>query len=78
MTENEYLESINKAIISAEQKMDLLDVVDDHGEVDDAHLETIYESRFHCGTCIVRTVLEEIWPSVQDYIDHLRRHARGN
>jgi hypothetical protein len=30
------------------------------------------EERFHCGSCIVRTVMEEVWPAVEKYIDHLK------
>ena len=65
MTEDEYIEAINAAIIQANNYMDLNDINDELE--DDAH-ESAYEERYHCGTCVVRSVVEQIWPAVNDYI----------
>lgn len=34
-------------------------------------LEQAYEERFHCEICIVRDVLEIMWPAVQNYLNIL-------
>ena len=64
MTQDEYLKNIDDAISHAAKIMDL-DDLDPENEV---HYETEWEARFHCGTCVVRTVLDLVWPSVEGYI----------
>lgn len=72
-TETDLLEAIDAAIISAGHLMDLDDVSEDGGEEE---FDAAYEARFHCGTCMVRTVLDTVWPSVQNYIEFVRHsHA---
>lgn len=34
-------------------------------------MEEAYEERFHCEICIVRDVLEIMWPAVQNYLNTL-------
>ena len=74
MNENDHLEAINEAIRAAEQKMDLGDLSE---EVSDEDLDLVYESRFHCGVCVVRTVFEEVWPPILGYVDFLKRRDSG-
>ena len=70
MTEVEYLHNIDIAIQHAASLMDMRDF--DHLEEDTDESLSAMEERFHCGTCIVRTVMEEVWPAVEKYIDHLK------
>jgi hypothetical protein len=65
MTEAEYIEAINVAILQANDYMELNDVNEELEH--DAH-EFAYEERYHCGTCVVRNVLDQIWPAINDYI----------
>lgn len=67
MTQDEYLKKIDDAIIHAAKIMDL----DDLDPENEEHYETEWEARFHCGTCVVRTVLDLVWPSVEGYITAL-------
>lgn len=71
MTEDEHLRAIDLSIEDAAVLMDLLDIDD---EDEDAR-ERAYEERFHCGTCMVRTVLETVWPSIQSYVDSLKEEG---
>lgn len=68
--EKTYLEAVDKAIKRAAVIMELGDVDEDTPE-DEA--DSIYEARFHCGTCIVRTVMEEIWPEMSALMDYYER-----
>ena len=67
-TELDYERAIDAAIREAENLMEMVDVDD----ADEEERERVYEERFHCGTCIVRTVLEQVWPAVDEYIEHLK------
>lgn len=67
MTEEDYIAAIDHAIVKAGQLMDMADAPDDEGEY-----ESMFEDRFHCGTCVTRTVMETVWPSIQSYIDWLK------
>lgn len=67
-TDSDYERAIDAAIRDAEGLMDLTDIDDE----DEEARERAYEERFHCGTCIVRTVLEQVWPAIDEYIEHLK------
>jgi hypothetical protein len=68
MTHDEYLDKIDEAIKHAAKIMDL-DDLDPENNVEE--YETEWEARFHCGACVVRTVMDNIWPSVEEYITAL-------
>lgn len=70
MTEDDFLLNIDIAIQNAALLMDMKDF--DHLEEDTDESLLAEEARFHCGTCVVRTVMEEVWPAVEKYIDHLK------
>lgn len=59
--------AIDDAIHRAGLLMDL-----DGAETDEER-DLLYDERYHCGKCIVRTVLEEVWPAVDSYIDLLKK-----
>ena len=67
MTQDEYLKNIDDAISHAAKIMDL----DDLDPENEEEYEIEWEARFHCGTCVVRTVLDLVWPSVEGYITAL-------
>ena len=67
-----FLSRIDMAVEEAGRKMDCLDIDSDASEEE---AEQIYEDRFHCGTCVVRTVMETVWPSVENYVDWLEQVA---
>lgn len=71
-TEDEYLEKIDEAIQQAAKVMDLEDVGITDGELTDEEHFDIYEERHHCGVCEVRTVMEVVWPAVEEYIEALK------
>lgn len=73
LTEEDHLQAIDEAIVRAAQVMDLEDVA----ELDDERLSDIYEERHHCGVCIVRTVMETVWPSMEEYIESIKSGASG-
>jgi hypothetical protein len=66
--EDDYIEAINIAIFDAGKYMDMDDV---DATLDNEAHELAYEERYHCGTCVVRSVLEQIWPPLKNYIDFL-------
>lgn len=68
MTQDEYLKKIDEAIIHAAKIMNLDDL---DAEKDEEQYETEWEARFHCGTCVVRTVMDLVWPSIDEYITAL-------
>lgn len=65
ISESEYIEAISKAIEVANHHMNLDDLDYD---ADPDNYDDMYEERFHCGTCVVRSVLEIVWPAFNDYI----------
>lgn len=68
--EMKFLEAVDTAIKRAGVKMELGDLDEDMPEDE---VDSIYEARFHCGTCIVSAVMEEIWPelsALMDYYEH--------
>lgn len=72
VTEEElnYLNAVDEAIKRAAVVMELGDIDEDDSSED---FDSIYEDRFHCGTCIVRTVLDEIWPDLNNLMDFYER-----
>lgn len=70
--EPDYLLRIDAAISEAGQVMDCADIDE---TIPDDEVFDIWEQRHHCGTCMVRTVLETVWPSVEEYINWLRQQA---
>lgn len=70
-TEEDHLEAIDQAIVKAAQVMELADVVD----IGDEELSDLYEERHHCGTCEVRTVMEVVWPAIENYIESIKTGA---
>ena len=67
MTQDEYIKKIDDAISHAAKIMDL----DDLDPENEEEYETEWEARFHCGKCVVRTVLDLVWPSFEEYITAL-------
>jgi hypothetical protein len=72
VTEEElkYLTAVDEAIKRAAVVMELGDIEEDESSDD---FDSIYEERFHCGTCMVRTVLDEIWPDLSNLMDFYER-----
>ena len=56
------LREIDDAIVRAANLMDLADATTAEQE------HELHEARYHCGTCVVRTVLDEVWPAISAYI----------
>jgi hypothetical protein len=69
-TELDFEENIDKCFLEAAKVLDMADLPDG---IDDEELEFISEARFHCGTCTVRTVMEVVWPAIEEYIDWLKQ-----
>ncbi len=62
--------AIDSKIIEAGKVMELADISEEH-EDDQEFLDSVYEERFHCGTCIVTNVMEIVYPAVGEYFDYL-------
>lgn len=74
--QEKFVLAIDERIKEAGRIMDLGDLTDE--EADNQEIQdTVYEERFHCGVCIVRTVMETVWPSIEEYIDYLEGTIRG-
>lgn len=69
VTELSFLNAIDKAFVDAAAIMECSDL-DPEAEDDDVYAE--YEMRHHCGTCMVRTVMETVWPPVELYVEWLK------
>lgn len=67
--------AIDEAIKKAASHLDL-DHID--GDGTDEQYSDAYEEIFHCTTCIVRNVMEIVWPSIEEYIDFLKEKAGLN
>jgi hypothetical protein len=65
--EDQLLRAIDDAIVEAGRIMDLADI-----DMDDIEHDLAFEARFHCGVCITRTVMEAVWPAIEDYHAYLR------
>ena len=69
-TEQDLIVKIDLAIQHAAALMDMRDY--EHLEEDTDESLDVMEERFHCGTCIVCTVMDAVWPSVEEYVDYLK------
>jgi hypothetical protein len=74
--QEKYILAIDDKIRDAGKIMGMEDLSDEESE-DDGVYDTVYEERFHCGVCTVRTVMEVVWPSVDDYMNYLEGLIRG-
>ena len=68
--EMKYMVAVDEAIKQAAKVMELEDLDED---MDEDEKDSIYEDRFHCGTCMVRTVMETIWPDLNNLMDFYER-----
>ena len=75
--QEKFIYAIDDKIKEAGDIMDLADLTDDEADNPDVY-DTVYEERFHCGKCVVRTVMETVWPSVDEYMDYLEGTVRGS
>jgi hypothetical protein len=66
--EDQFLVAIDKAVEEAARLMEIQDAMD----VESEEYEMLLEARHHCGTCMVRTVMETVWPEVEKYINYLK------
>jgi hypothetical protein len=58
---------VNAAVLEAGRLLDLEDVdLDDEDARNNAYVE-----RHHCGVCTVNTVMEVVFPAINDYINFL-------
>lgn len=74
--QEKFVLAIDERIKEAGRIMDLGDLTDE--EADNQEIQdTVYEERFHCGVCVVRTVMETVWPSIEEYLDYLEGTIRG-
>jgi hypothetical protein len=77
-TDNDFLLLIDMAIERAGSIMDLDDLeYDETSEKSMLEYESEWENRFHCGKCVVRTVMEEIYPAIDEYILFLKEQAKS-
>ena len=65
--EKELLFAVDAAIVRAGEIMEMADLPE--GTTEDEY-EAYYEQRFHCGKCIVSTVMETIWDDMKNLIDY--------
>lgn len=65
--ERALLKAVDEAIIRAGEIMELADLDEDFPE---DGIDSVYEERFHCGKCIVRTVMETIWDDLSALMDY--------
>ena len=66
--------AIDAKIVEAARVMELADIDEEHPD-DQELLDSVYEERFHCGTCIVTNVMEVVYPPISDYFDYLEALA---
>ena len=67
------LDDIDKAVKRAADVISLVGVPSEEEDPEEWNAE--FERVSHCGTCTVRAVLEVVWPSIDRYIESLRRRA---
>lgn len=67
--EDAHLVAINEAFSEAAKILELADCPD---FLDDEEMEMIFESRHHCGTCMVRTVMDVVWPEIEKYVAYVK------
>ena len=66
---DKFAADLDRAIMSTQQHMALADIDPDD---DNAQMDA-YEERFHCEVCVVREVLDGVWPVVTAYLDILEQ-----
>lgn len=66
--------AIDAKIVEAARVMELADIDEEHPD-DQELLDSVYEERFHCGTCIVTNVMEVVYPAIGEYFDYLEALA---
>lgn len=64
------LKAVDDAIVRAGQLMDLEDLPE---EMDEDERNAMWEDRFHCGKCVVRTVMETIWDDLSALMDYYEK-----
>ena len=62
--------AIDAKIVEAAKVMELADIDEEYPD-DQELLDSVYEERFHCGTCIVTNVMETVYPAIGEYFDYL-------
>jgi hypothetical protein len=67
VNEAEYVEAVDKAIVKAGWLLDLADA-----KSEEEHAE-LADQRLHCGTCTVRTVMEQVMPPLRRYLEAAKR-----
>lgn len=67
MTREEFEDNFYEALEVTYSWLDMDDIDDDDH---DMRLDA-YDERYHCSVCLVRGVLEILWPVVADYISGL-------
>lgn len=65
-TEMDLLRKVDEAIVRAGELMEMADISDE----DEDEYDSVYEARFHCGKCIVSTVMETIWDDLKNLMDY--------
>jgi len=60
---------IDNSIIKAASMIDSLGYDESEDPFNEYDYDDRYEMIYHCGTCTVRYVMEQIWPSIEAYID---------
>lgn len=60
---------IDNSIIKAASMIDSLGYDESEDPFNEYDYDDHYEMIYHCGTCTVRYVMEQIWPSIEAYID---------
>lgn len=60
---------IDNSIIKAASMIDSLGYDESEDPLNEYDYDDHYEMIYHCGTCTVRYVMEQIWPSIEAYID---------
>ena len=68
-TQEKLLIDIDNSIIKAASMVDSLGYDESEDPFNEYDYDDHYEMIYHCGTCTVRYVLEQIWPSIEAYID---------
>jgi len=71
--ESELLLNIDKSIIKVGSMMDSLGYEEGSGDIYD-DIDDNYEMIYHCGNCTVRYVMENVSPSIEEYIEYLKSH----
>lgn len=76
LIQEKFIYAIDDRVVEAGKILDMADLTEEESENPDTY-DSVYEERFHCGVCTVRTVMETVWPSVDEYLDYLEGLIRG-